>query len=253
MRRPDPNDRVLRAGHGLRRRLVLTALCAALGMARPAAPGFLAGRELAPGMRVSDRLAAGEHRIYPVRLRAGELLHLFVREEDGDVAVLLRDAGGALVAHADGPRPPQEDEELAAVAPRDGGYRLEIAASRPGDPPGRYRLEVAELRPAGERDRRLARALAATQAAAELAAGPGERIAARARSLALWRALGDGRRVAEALFRMGKLRLMLDEDETAAVLLHQAIEGYRAAGDRAGLAEALDQAARADLRLLRPR
>lgn len=254
MRRPDPTDRVLPAGHGLRRWLALAALGAALGAARPAAPGFLAGPVLAPGVRVSDRLAAGEHRIYPVALRAGEILHVLVTEEGGDVILRLSGPGGAPIAHVDGPRDPKEDEELAAVAPRGGTYRLEIAASQPGAPPGRYLLRVVDRRPAGERDRLLARAVALTQTANDemgMGADAQRQLTDRETSLALWRELGERRRMAEALLQIGELHGKLRRNELAARHLHEAVAGFRAAGDRRGLLEALNEAGKVDIRLLR--
>jgi len=252
MRRPDPPGRLPPPAN--RRRAALGALLAlALSAAAPAGAGSPA---LKAGFRLHARLTAGETRLYPVTLRAGYLLRIVATEEGTDVALRLLDPDGREVALADGPPRPKEDEELAAVAPRDGAYRLEVKADRK-HPAGGLALRVADLRPAGERDRRRAEAVRLTQEADEQmrrqdAVGWRLQLATRERTLTLWRELGDGRRQAIALLRSGEVSYNLEENEAASRFLHQAIDAFRTAGDRGGLAEALNEAGRADRRLWRP-
>ncbi len=254
MRRPDPSRRFppaeptplrLLALGGL---LLLTLDAATAG---PRAPALAAGR------RLTERLAGGESRRHPVELAAGQFLRALVTEQGIDVEVRLLAPGGAAVARVDGATPPQEDEELAAIAPRGGTYQLEVRSTEPRKPPGRFVLRITDLRPAADRDRRRAEAIALTQEADDQMIRQDEtgwrlQLATRERSLALWRALGDRRRTAMALFRSGQLRFDLRQYAPAAECLHRAVDAFRAAGDRSGLAEALNEAGRADRKLGRP-
>lgn len=256
MRRPDPSGRLSpppdRRGAALGALLALAPL--ALAAAAPAGAGSPA---LKAGLRLHGRLAPGEVRRYPVALHVGDLLRVVVTEEGIDVDVRLLDPEGHKVAHVDGPTHPKEDEDLVAVAARDGRYQLEVEASR-AHPTGGFALCVADLRPAGERDRLRAEAVRLTQEADErmrpddTADGYRRQLADRERALVLWRGLGDRRRMAMALLRAGELHFNLEEYERAAWLLHQSADGFRIADDQGGLAEALNEAGRADRKLWRP-
>ena len=253
MRCPHLPGRVPPAGPGLRRRArglgtLSLGVGLGLGLALPASPQ---GPALVSGLRLEERLAGGASRRYPVELKAGDLLRAIVTEDGIDVVVRLLGPDGATVAYVDGPRDPKEDEDLAAIAPRDGAYQLEVRSDEPGKPAGRYTLRIADLRPADERDRRRAEAVAASQRAVEAmrrqdATGWRRQLDLRERALGLWQALDERGRVAETELQMGMLRRKLGEGEAAAGLLHRAIDDFRAADDRAGLAEALAEAGGAD-------
>jgi CHAT domain-containing protein/tetratricopeptide (TPR) repeat protein len=237
----------------LRRALRIAALL--LPLASP--PGPAETPALTPGLRLEESLAGGESRRYPVELKAGDLLSAVVVEEGIDVVVRLRTPGGAELVHVDGPNRPREDEELAAIAPQDGVYQLEVSSNDRSKPSGCYVLRIEDLRPADDRGRLLAQAVALTQEAVEQMqrqdrTGWRLQLATRERTLALWRSLGDGARAANALLQMGELRKNLEEQEAAADLLHQAVDGFRAAADRPGLAEALNEAGLVDVDLRRP-
>jgi CHAT domain-containing protein/tetratricopeptide (TPR) repeat protein len=179
------------------------------------------GPPLAGGLVQERELRGGETHVYPVDLQAGQFLRVKVQEQGIDVAVRLLDPKGAFVTGADSPTlfPADSLEDLASLIVTPGPYLLEVGSSSKLARPGRYRLEVAALGQATEDADRL-RSEAVRAVWEVLHPAPGEdgedMIAEWGRVRALWERLGERRKMAEALFFLGREHYFLPQKaETA--------------------------------------
>ena len=193
-------------------------LCGARDGGSPPAP------PLADGLSLERELHGGESHVYPVELQAGQFLRVIVREEGIDVIVRLLDPQGAELTGVDGIAARRSDEDLAALAPVSGLYRLEIRAPKRGTTPERYLLKVEGPRSPKEEDGIRARAVRATWDAAS-EQGRDEtalrgQVQALAKALPLWERLRETRRMAEAHLLLGQYRSSLAD-------LDQAVEDFR--------------------------
>ena len=198
-----------------------------------AARGAAAVTWIAAGGRPLERpMRSGETHSYGLALQAGQFVHIVVDQLGIDVELRLHAPGGALIDDADSPTGTTGPERVSEVAARYGSYRLDIVAA-PGDaPPGRYRLTVAAWRPAMAADR--------LEVAAERAFDRGETLRRRGSpraalapyqaAQAAWRALGDDAGQAEALNRLGWMHLDLGEFAPAVELFHRALARYARSG-----------------------
>lgn len=193
-------------------------------------------RELATG---------GESHDYEIAMEAGQLVQVVAHQLGIDVAVALYDPDSDLVLEVDSPTGRQGPERLLAVTETAGTYHVVVRAIEHGAPAGSYRLEVKELRPASPEDRRRAAAaqtfsqaeasfLEGTQDAREAAVKPYQE------ARAVWRALGDREREADALLRLGWVHRDLRRHADATAFLEDAREIYRTLGEDLGRGMALD-------------
>ncbi len=190
----------------------------ALVLGGAAGPPSPAGPELKAGAAVERELKGGETHVYPIDLQAGQFLRVSVQEQGVDVEVVLLDPRGAFVTGSDwlcfGDK--QSLEDLAAVVAMPGRYLLEVRSGNKAAQPGRYRLEVLALRTAEAGDALRSEAARATWDG--LHASPPESGRAQLeRALGLWDRLGERRRMAEALFRLGDLHADHPEERETAV------------------------------------
>ncbi|RMH18232.1 MAG: CHAT domain-containing protein, partial [Acidobacteria bacterium] len=175
--------------------------------------------------------AAGavEHR--PLELAAGTFLHLRIEQEGADVVVRLRDPQGETVVEVDSPTGGYGPEELLAIAPASGRYRLEIEILK-RDPrgPGTYVLQPVARRPATAADRELLAAdrayLEGRRRFKEAQRGGGEAagaaLAAYDRALATWQARGLPSRAAEALHAICRVHELRGEHGRAVLFCDRA-------------------------------
>jgi CHAT domain-containing protein/Flp pilus assembly protein TadD len=203
----------VRRPFGLLAPFLALLLCGA-GDTRPAAPS------LTDGLSLERDLRGGETHVYPVELQAGQFLRVIVQEEGIDLVVRLLDPEGAEVTGVDGIVAGHSDEDLAAIAPSSGPYRLEIQAPNPRVSPGKYRLQAEGPRaPRGE-DATRAEAVKDVRAAIRENGQDAEaalrRVRSLERALALWRELRESRRSAETSFLLGRSRTLPEDSEQAA-------------------------------------
>lgn len=211
---------------------------------------------LHPGTAAEAALAGGGRQIYRLAVPPGWLAELAVQQQGIDAIVLLEDPAGRLLTKIDSPNGAEGPEPVLVL----GGpqpLRLVVTAAAAQAPPGRFTIEVAAVRPALERDRERV-AAERTFARAEALRGRGERaalgeaVAEHRRALAAFRALGDRRREADALDRLGRVHLLLGDAASAREVYRQAIDRFRELGARQSLVDALNGAGTAARLLGRP-
>ncbi|HSS52393.1 MAG TPA: CHAT domain-containing protein [Thermoanaerobaculia bacterium] len=174
------------------------------------------------GFTQEREIRGGETQSYTVELQAGQFLRVTVQEKGIDVEVRLIDPQGSLVVGADSVSiaPPQETEDLAAVAEHDGVHRLLVVASKYGS--GQYLLRVDGPRTPGPVDQTRTEAVKTTWAG--MSKGDDAMISLE-RAGTLWKELGERRKMAQVLFLLGRQRNYLDHyAEAAEAYLHSADE-----------------------------
>ncbi len=184
---------------------------------------LLGGAEAAPpaepllhdGFTEEREIRGGETQAYAVELQAGQFLRVTVQEKGIDVEVRLLDPERKLVAGADSPGfpPPQEIEDLAAIAGHAGLYHLLVVAS--GKLDGRYLLRVEGPKTPEPVDRTRTEAVQATW---QGMMGPvsEDQILSLDRAATLWEELGEHRKAAQSLNSLGEKRQKLGRDAEAA-------------------------------------
>jgi CHAT domain-containing protein/Tfp pilus assembly protein PilF len=208
---------------------------------------------LRDGFAVEREVAGGETHVYPVELAEGEFLRVTVDQDGIDVLVKLLDPEGRTVLAVD-TSGKIGDEDLAAVAERQGAYRVEVGAGG-GAPAGRYRMRVEGPRQPSERDLLRVEAVRVSQESLHWKIERREDLHGQVQSwkqaLALWLRLGEPRREAESRFSIGSSLLNLGDYESALGDLRRAAELWGGLGDRFLKAAALYQAGRTCARLTR--
>jgi CHAT domain-containing protein len=230
-----------------------------------------------PGERAT--LRADEPHARALELTAGTFLRVEVEQFGIDLRLSLFDPQGDELAWADSPTGPSGPEELVAVAPTAGTYRLQVKAPKAVEP-GEYAVRSLETRPADSRDRRWAEAEAGYWAArlrvkaeqydeaipelrrliplwqelghrareahtreelavASVRRDPREALEQWQEAIALYRTVEAPLRLGTALGAVGSLLLELGDLETAAVYLEGAVPLLRQEGHLWGLALAL--------------
>lgn len=211
---------------------------------------------LRPGTMAEAPLAGGESQAWSFSLRPGWFAELIIEQQGIDAMVRL-DTAGRRLTEVDGTNGAHGPEPLlllgeTALQP----LRLTVAAPAQA-PAGRYLLQVAALRPATDRDR--------ARVAAERTFERGEVLRRQGRGDALWqavaehrrareafRALGDRRREADALDRLGRIHLALGDAAAAREAYRQAILLFRELGARQATLAALNGLGSAARSLGRP-
>ncbi len=174
-------------------------------------------------------LGGGETHRYPLSLEAGTYLEGVIEQQGIDVAVRLLDPDGAAVFEMDSPNGAVGPEPLAIVATKTGAHVLEIGSSDPSAATGTYRLLFEILRVASEKDRIRCRAEQETARAAILAwRGQPETLQSAVRiyerTLEQWKQIGDRKRQAETLVRIGHAHRRLGHPRVAAARFRKALE-----------------------------
>lgn len=221
---------------------LLAACCLLLG------PSVVRGSEvLQPGVLVERTIKRDEPHEYLVSLSSGDFLRVTLDQRGVDVEMRLFAPDGTEVALVDGPGPynTYAIEDLAAVAETSGLYRLRVLVGGKLAPGATYQLRMETPRPAQPEDLLRVEAVRANQAAT-LATGNrvDQELAYREKALRLWRELGERRREADTMLLLGLLRQKQGETKEASDLFHDAAKLYEEAGDPAGQARALNEAAR---------
>lgn len=194
--------------------------------------------EIALGTVLRRGLAAGERHVYRIRLERGSYLKVVVFQRGTDACVALSSPGGRHLLDIDTPNGREGPEQLSAVAPETGEYRIEVRGTV-ASPGGAYELTVEELRPASSVDRQ--------RAAAVLAFATAERLRSQSRArplreaitryeeaLGLWRLLGDSEWQALTLHRLGQAWSEAGEVRRAHQDYLEALHLIRTLGDRSG-------------------
>jgi CHAT domain-containing protein/Tfp pilus assembly protein PilF len=199
--------------------VTLAGVAAVVGLAA-LAPAAEEPVRLAPGRTVERPLAAGESHVYQLEVATGQPLLVVVEQRGIDVVVAVATADGRRLAAVDNPLDRQGSERLLVEPEASGRLALEVRARERGAPPGRYaiRVDPAPATAAG-REGRLAAERAATRAGELYSEGTAEAwrqaIAEHERALAHWRAAGDRRREAEALYAASVLARLVDRNQEA--------------------------------------
>ncbi len=216
----------------------------------PAAPPRIL--PLVAGSETESALIAGETHSYRIDLPPDHFADLVVDQRGADVELRLTGPDGRSFAKVDSPnliRGPEPLPVLGAAGP----LRLEIS----GSPSGRYAVKVLAVRPATARDRALVKAERGFAEAEGLRRqGDGESLraaAAGAEEAALrFRALGERRRMADALYSLGRT-CGNREPQTALRAFEEAAATFRALDDRVALGRTLNSIAPLHLNLGDPR
>lgn len=158
------------------------------------------------GFTQEREIRGGETQGYAVELQAGQFLRVTVQEKGIDVEVRLIDPQGTMVVGADsaGLPPPQETEDLAAVAPQSGLFKLQVVAPIKQSP-GRYLLQVEGPRAPEPADRiRVEAVQASWKGMTNSKKDDNEQILSLERASTLWKELGERRKTAQILFFLGR-------------------------------------------------
>ena len=199
------------------------------------APAVLAGLvlagPLAPGRPVSRELAAGEAEAWRVELPAGRPFRVAVEQRGIDVTVEVAGPDGQSLLAVDSPQDREGTESLLLVPKRAGLYTLTVRAREPGAPPaGRYEIRLDEIAaappglPAAEE--------ALTRAGVLYREGSAD---ARRRALPFYqaaregfRAAGDARGEARALYERAVVSRLVDETRAALALAQEVLPLWQA-------------------------
>lgn len=105
-----------------------------------------------PAQPVEREIASGEKHSYSVTAQAGDFLHVFAEQLNGDVTMTLRAPDGSRISALDRHAAPGIDD-LPWIVTQEGVHKLEVGARASSS----YRLRI-EQRPTTEQDRRRASA-----------------------------------------------------------------------------------------------
>jgi CHAT domain-containing protein/Tfp pilus assembly protein PilF len=168
------------------------------------------------GFTLEREIQRGETQSYTVELLAGQFLRVTVEEKGVDVTVRLIDPQGKLVVGADilGSAPPQETEDLAAMAERTGSHRLLVVASE--NSAGQYLLRVEGPRAPESADRIRTEAVETTWKGSHSKESADGQLLFLERANTLWKQLGERRKEAQVLYLLGKKLLRLGRNAEAA-------------------------------------
>lgn len=192
---------------------------------------------LSPGLPVERALAAGQSHVYEIELGAGRAWRVAVEQRGIDVVLEVRAPDGRRLAAVDGPVDRQGLETLLVVPQSSGRYAVEVRAREQGAPVGRYRIGVEELAQDTAADRqRIAAETAMTRAGEHYLEGTAE---ARRQALAdygqareAWRALGERREEARALYAVSVLSRLVNLTRPALAAAEEVLPLWRSLGDR---------------------
>lgn len=182
---------------------------------------FLAG-VLLGSPRLAEIGPGGIH-THSADLTAGRAWLVEVEQQGVDVTVEI--AGTAV----DNPVDRQGKESLLVEPKTPGVYEITIRAREAGAPPGRYEIRLVEV----EGDRRIEALRAVTKAGRlYLEESNREAIGAWRDALTAWRALGERREEARALYALTVLSRLINEPREAVALGREALPVWQSLEDR---------------------
>jgi CHAT domain-containing protein/Tfp pilus assembly protein PilF len=212
------------------RSLRLLACTALGGAALAAAPPPL----LDPGRPLEGGLASGETRAYRAELPAGHLWRLAAEQRGVDVELSVQGPDGRRIA-VDAPFDRQGTETLVIEPAASGSFEIAVTARERAAPAGRYEIRLDELPRGSAADRRRAAAEEALSRAGERyrEGTPGRRqaLAEYRRAAGEWRAAGDRRREAGALYAAAVLARLADDTREALKTGEESLALWRGLGD----------------------
>lgn len=188
---------------------------------------------LVRGAGIERQLRVGDIDAYETDLVADQYLYATFDQHGVDVVVDVFAPGRHFLFKVDGLHGAVGPESVHLVAETTGRYRLEVRALVA--PAGSYLARLEIVRPASEADRRRALAERSFSEACSLSGdGPGfwEKAAKFEKAVRLFRQLAAKQRLAEALYRLGRLQLAHHAYREALDLFESARPIYQALGDR---------------------
>src|SRR5262249_5598296 len=195
--------------------------------------------------RTVERELAGEAtHSYRIKLRVGEFLRVEVEQRSTDVNVSLVDPDEKQGVEVNSRKDKRGTEKILAIAEVKGYYRLDVRAAEKAAKPGSYAVRIGALRKATDTDRNLVSADTIMREADRLRAESKpdterQAIEKYKSALSLWHTLGERRREADALGRLGGLSRTLGEYKETLDYCNRALGLSRELGDRKSEASAL--------------
>lgn len=108
--------------------------------------GASARQLLEPGQSVEREIGEGETHSFGIYLKAGEFLHVVIRQLGVNVAATFIAPDGSKLVEVGIPRSTQEPEWITYVSATTGEYRVEARAVDQGATAGRYAIKIEERR-----------------------------------------------------------------------------------------------------------
>ncbi|HET9211404.1 MAG TPA: CHAT domain-containing protein [Thermoanaerobaculia bacterium] len=213
-----------------RRSLRLLAWTALGGLLLAAAPSLLT-----PGRPLEDSLSSGETHTYHAELAPGHLWRIAVEQRGIDVEVAAQGSDGRRIA-VDAPFDRQGTETLVVEPAAAGTFEIQVTAREPAAPAGRYEIRLDELPRASELDRHRAAAESAMSRAGERyhegTQGRRQALAEYRQAAGEWRAAGDRRQEARALYAAAVLARLVDDTREALRTGQEVLPLWQGLGDR---------------------
>ena len=215
---------------GPRPSLCLLAWTALAGIVLAASPSLLA-----PGQPLESALSPGETHTYRTELAAGHVWRIAVEQRGIDVEMAAQGPDGRRTA-VDAPFDRQGTETLVIEPAASGVFEIAVTAREPAAPAGRYEIRLDELPRASELDRHRAAAEAALSRAGERyhegAQGRRQALAEHRQAIEEWRAAGDRRQEARALYAAAVLARLVNDTREALRTGEEVLPLWRGLGDR---------------------
>jgi CHAT domain-containing protein/tetratricopeptide (TPR) repeat protein len=206
------------------------AMAAALLAAAPPPPPLLPGQ---PGGERAQ--SPGETHTYRAELAAGHTWRIAVEQRGTDVEVVAQGPDGRRTI-VDAPFDRQGTETLVIAPAASGVFEIAVTAREPAAPAGRYEIRLDELPRASELDRHRAAAESATSRAGERyhegAQGRRQALAEYRQAVEEWRAAGDRRQEARALYAAAVMARLVDDTREALKTAEEALPLWQGLGDR---------------------
>lgn len=202
-------------------------------------------RELKKGESIKEKLSGGQSHYYRLPLAKNQYLQLVVNQEAIDVVVVFLAPDGSKLDEVDSFNGANGPEPLSIITPASGEYRLQVRSDNKSAPSGQYTIDIEELRAATERDRNQIRAERFYRDAKRLhMAGTGESLRGAIKiyeeAIAVWRAMGESKPVADTLNNVGFIYYSLGERSKSLTFFTEAASLWQALGNQVEEAESLN-------------
>lgn len=184
---------------------------------------------LEPGKPVPGELKGGQGHHYTFSLKAGEIVQVVVAQQGVDVELQYLRPGRDKPVEVDSPNWRLGREVVYELAEVPHTYTLDVICKTFTDPPGRYQIRLETLRAATPEDRTRFDAWRAFRNGEQRRRGKlfGEALGKYEESLALWRQVKDRSWEADALDRIGWMRLELGQNREALEPLREALKMFQ--------------------------